>query len=1368
MTRKLGGALLVSMMVGCAEPTSAPSAPLSTEEPVVAETVETGVTAESPAPGVGPWEPAALGASREEAAPMEPSLRAALVQSIQREADDRYAFARQAEGVLVAQHPNQDLEVEVARDGSLSLGDRSGEQAVHLSLSRVDGRSVDPAELEVSSTRLELTRGAVTEWYAHGPMGLEQGFTIAGAPRTGIETLSLEVAVDAEGYTRQAHDDGTLELSQGSRAIVVSDLYAHDADGHTLPSRMAWTERGLRIDVEVAGARYPVVIDPMWSQQQKLTASDASAVYRFGSHVAISGDTAVVVAPEEGDGISGGVYVFVRSGGGWTQQATLVGSDTAYGDRFGASVAVSGDTVVVGATLDDDGVGSAYVFVRSGITWSQQAKLSALDAAAGDQFGSSVSLSGDTAVVGARLDDDSGSNSGSAYVFVRSGSTWSQQAKLTASDAAANDAFGISVSVSGDTVVVGAYGHDDGFPESGSAYVFVRSGSTWSQQAKLMALDAAAEKYFGYSVSVSGHTALVGAFLDDEGAGSAYVFVRSGSTWSQQRKLTASDPAATDRFGYSVSVSGDTAVVGALWGDGVSSDSGSAYVFVRSGSAWSQQAKLMASDGAPLDQFGRAVAVSGDTVLVGAPDNDHCCAAPSGAVYVFVRDTAVCGNGMLEAGEECDGGDCCTTSCTFASSSTVCRAAVPGGCDVAESCNGTSNSCPSDAVVATGTVCRAAVPGGCDVAESCNGTSNACPSDAVAATGTVCRAAVPGGCDVAESCNGSNACPADVVAATGTVCRAAVPGGCDVAESCNGTSNACPSDAVAATGTVCRAAVPGGCDVAESCNGSNACPADAVRPSTFVCRLDVGACDVEERCDGTTVTCPADAAEPVGTACGPAPVTVCDAQDTCSGSVGASATCDSNYAPPTTVCRGAAGECDIEESCTGLSAVCPTDVFLGAETICRPTAGACDSAELCSGAAAECPGDSVLPLGTVCRPSVGVCDMGEVCTGFATCPTDLTRPDGSACSNGAVCDGAEVCTAGSCAAPSALDCDDRNACTSDMCAEPGGCATMLVPRCCNLDRDCADDGDVCTTARCTGAGGMCESLPITHCCTDDADCTGGTTCSPVSCDLATNRCVTTRVPGCCTADTDCGDGDVCTTDSCDVATGTCGHAEIADCCVGDGDCVDGDECTANACEISAAGAGTCTSSPVPGCCMTDADCGQADGDLCTEAACNTTTGRCEERRIDCDDGDACTVDACEVDGSCSHEALDCDDSNDCTADSCGADGRCVNDPIAGCAMPDAGVMDDAGVMGGEDAGGFPIDTGFTNDAATARGDAATDAGDVTRVDAALGDSDAGDLTSSSGNCGCTVAGERSRRGEGAALLLAALGLLLAGRRRTRA
>jgi uncharacterized repeat protein (TIGR01451 family) len=383
----------------------------------------------------------------------------------------------------------------------------------------------------------------------------------------------------------------------------------------------------------------------VWSQQQKLTAGDGGANDQFGLSVAISGDTAVVGALGDDVGANanqGSAYVFVRSSGVWSQQQKLIAADGAAGDQFGNSVGVSGDNAVVGAPRDDLGAnadqGSAFAFARAGAVWNQQ-QLTATDGAAQDSFGSAVAASGDTLVVGA-VGDDVGAyaDQGSAYVFVRSGGTWSPQQKLTAADGAADDRFGASVAISGDTAVVGAPADDVGAnANQGSAYVFIRTGTVWSQQQKLTAADGAADDEFGNAVAASGDTAVVGAYLDDAFRGAAYVFVRSAGAWSQQQKLTAADAAAGDMFGQSVALSQDTVVVGAPQDDLAYSSMGSAYVFARAGTVWSQQQKLTAADGAISDLFGQSVGVSGDRALVGAHFDDVGANTDQGSAYLFVR-----------------------------------------------------------------------------------------------------------------------------------------------------------------------------------------------------------------------------------------------------------------------------------------------------------------------------------------------------------------------------------------------------------------------------------------------------------------------------------------------------------------------------------------------------------------------------------------------------------------------------------------------------------------------------------------------------------------------------------------------------------
>ena len=384
-----------------------------------------------------------------------------------------------------------------------------------------------------------------------------------------------------------------------------------------------------------------------WPQQDKLLPADGAADDWFGESVSVSGDYAIVGARHDDDNgsNSGSAYIFYYDGMGWSQQAKLLAADGTSGDGFGHSVSMSGNYAIVGAFGDDDNgsdSGSAYIFKRSDVpddpNWYQQAKLLASDGAAGDHFGDWVSMSGDYAIVGVYMDDDNGTNSGSAYIFKRDGTNWSQQAKLLASDGAAGDCFGDS-SISGDTAIVGAgqyYTHTSG---TGKAYIFKFDGTSWVEQAKLLASDGAASDYFGASVSISGDYAIVGASADDDNgfnSGSAYIFKRDGTSWSEQAKLLASDGAADSYFGALVSISGDYAIIGAHLGDGNEVDSGSAYIFKRYGETWSEQAKLVASDGAEGDYFGIFVSISGDYAIAGAySDDDN--GSISGSAYIFKR-----------------------------------------------------------------------------------------------------------------------------------------------------------------------------------------------------------------------------------------------------------------------------------------------------------------------------------------------------------------------------------------------------------------------------------------------------------------------------------------------------------------------------------------------------------------------------------------------------------------------------------------------------------------------------------------------------------------------------------------------------------
>lgn len=373
-------------------------------------------------------------------------------------------------------------------------------------------------------------------------------------------------------------------------------------------------------------------------ERTKLTApsGDAAANDYFGLGVAISGDYTIVGAFGNDDGgtDSGSAYIFRRTGTNtWDSGTKIVASDAAAGDYFGYSVAISGDYAIVGAPWKDNGAtesGAAYIFRRTGTnTWDSGTKINPSYAQNYERFGQSVAISGDYVVVGAPSNN-------AAYIFHRTGTnTWDSGVRVYPADLEINTSLGTSVAISGDYAIVGAPYNIS----RGAAYIYRRTGTnTWDSGTTIRASDAATDDIFGGSVSISGDYAIVGATGNDDGgsaSGSAYIFIRTGTnTWSQQAKLPASDAAAVDYFGESVSISGDYAIVGAPYNDDAGNASGSAYSFVRSGTSWSQQAKIQASDAAAEDQFGVRVAIDGAYAIVGAWLEDTG-ATSAGAAYVF-------------------------------------------------------------------------------------------------------------------------------------------------------------------------------------------------------------------------------------------------------------------------------------------------------------------------------------------------------------------------------------------------------------------------------------------------------------------------------------------------------------------------------------------------------------------------------------------------------------------------------------------------------------------------------------------------------------------------------------------------------------
>lgn len=508
--------------------------------------------------------------------------------------------------------------------------------------------------------------------------------TIAGADVTGV-------SVSCTGPV------GTISLSRGWAGTFDPAQERQSFDGSIVVQDVALTiSGGSLVDAHVAGTA--------------VTLGEATAPIPLPL-----GATAIAVALTASGGLSK-TYQLVFDRGGSVLEQVVYGkaSNTGSHGFLGGAIALSGDTLVVGATGESSGAtgvdgnqadesapgaGAVYVFVRTGETWTQQAYLKASNTGAGDGFGNSVALSGDTLAVGAILEDGSAAgidgdqaddgalDSGAVYVFVRTGTTWAQQAYLKASHPGADDLFGHRIALSGDTLVVGASGEsssatgvdgdeaDDSAPFSGAAYVFVREGATWIQQAYLKASNTLAVGQFGSGIAISGDTLAVAAIGDSsaatgvdgdqddvsaEFAGAVYVFVRDGKTWVQQAYVKPSNTEAFDLFGFSVALSGDTLAVGATgessaatgtdgdpFDEGATS-AGAVYVFVRHGATWNQQAYVKASNTGTGDNFGASVALSGDTLAVGANgeasssmgvggDQADDAAPFAGAVYLFVR-----------------------------------------------------------------------------------------------------------------------------------------------------------------------------------------------------------------------------------------------------------------------------------------------------------------------------------------------------------------------------------------------------------------------------------------------------------------------------------------------------------------------------------------------------------------------------------------------------------------------------------------------------------------------------------------------------------------------------------------------------------
>jgi len=471
-----------------------------------------------------------------------------------------------------------------------------------------------------------------------------------------VEAVAAANGGSANGGSATTFDSNIIKIDSENGRVGI---------GTTSPQKTLEVAGPMRITDGLSGVcdLSMVQVAGDWDTGTKIHSADKQAADIFGGSVSMNSDgTKVVVGAsgeDTGGGNAGAAYIFTYSGGSWDTGTKIQASDKAVVDNFGDSVSMSGDgtKLIVGAPLEDPdgtlGAGSAYIFTYSGGSWDTGTKIQASDKANDDQFGHSVSMSGDgtKVIVGAQFNDPDGtSDAGAAYIFNYNGSSWDPGTKIVASDKEMVEFFGRSVSMSGDgtKVIVGAYNEYTGDMNSdnhGAAYIFTYSGSSWDTGTKIQASDKNAGDYFGVKVAMNsdGTKVIVAAYQQDTGgssAGAAYVFTYSGGSWDTGTKIQASDKAVGDKFGYSVSMNSDgtKVVAGAYMEDpGGTSDAGSAYIFTYSGGSWDTGTKIQASDKAVGDKFGNSVSMSGDgtKVIVGAQLNHPDGTSDAGAAYIF-------------------------------------------------------------------------------------------------------------------------------------------------------------------------------------------------------------------------------------------------------------------------------------------------------------------------------------------------------------------------------------------------------------------------------------------------------------------------------------------------------------------------------------------------------------------------------------------------------------------------------------------------------------------------------------------------------------------------------------------------------------
>ncbi len=893
-------------------------------------------------------------------------------------------------------------------DRGLSLGATIGAAEVTLRTARWGRQGAFEGVPETKSVRVDrnrvvLDRGSLTEWYVNGPAGVEQGFVVGSRPE-GAGKLALEV--EARGASPFAVG-GEVHLGR----YRVRDLRAYDADHKPLPAVFVVEGDVIRLEVDDAGARYPIDIDPLYvSAQVKLGGTDSAASDRFGTSVAAAGNVVVVGAPGNspaGKTGAGAVYVFVRSGTGTWSQTQLVASDGLAGDGFGTSVALTGSLLLVGApTRLEGGVSSGvvYSFVGTAGVFGAQAKFMAASRANGDRFGDSVGLSANTAVVGAPT-----KGAGQAYAFERNTSTgvWAQQATLCnlSIPALPGDRCGESVAVSGNRAIVGQPGWDAGggaIGNSGLATLHERVGTTWSPAGYLESPTRVAGDFAGESVAISGSSAFVGAPYRGSSAGAVFAWTRGTTgTWTAQT-LSLAAPVGGDFFGGSMAVTGTMAVIGARSRDDATrTDVGAAYVYSFDGTTWALRDTLMPTAAIGGDRLGTSVAFSGEYWALGGPLHDEGTAVDRGVAYVMEFSSTKAGGSVCASSVECTSGVCADGFCCdrACGGCEACSAALKGS-----GANGVCGAVPVDTDPHGACAPDAGFPANCKADGNCNG-AGICRSFAKA--GTACGATTcTAGSVTGRTCSGSAASCVDATSSCGLyVCGAsackttcAADADCAAGAYCTTTSTCAPKKALASACTAGRECASDFCVEGVCCNATcdGQCESCAVASAIGTCSPVTGAPVAgKAACAGAGTPCSGACDGKTGAACAYPVDKECSA--TCAGGLEILGRCDAKGACPTAEPRKCGGfACDGDVRCR---TTCSDDTHCAKGYVC--IAGACQpDVKKCNAAGTEVV--DARGKSTPCAP--------YVCKGGACIEVCSSSDD---CAKGSVCD------AGKCVDPKA-------------------------------------------------------------------------------------------------------------------------------------------------------------------------------------------------------------------------------------------------------------------------------------------------------------------------------------------------------------